>query len=73
MRMNSSFPTLMGLCHLQTSDTESEVQRYKVRVVHQGDVVNGYSGWYEVYGAGLVSVPKKATKVLDAVAKLPGC
>ena len=62
MRMNSSFPTLMGLCHLKNSDTEPKVQKYKVRVVLQGDVVKGYSGGYEVYGAGLVSVTKQRSQ-----------
>ena len=59
MRMNSSFPTLMCLCHLKNSDTGPKVQKYKVRVVLQGDVVKGYSDGCDVLGAGLVSVTKK--------------
>ena len=63
----------MYLCHLKNSDTEPKTQKYKVRVVLQGDVAKGYSDGHDVHGAGLVSVTKKkATKVLDVVARLSG-
>ena len=38
-----------GLCHLKKSELEPKFQKYKGRVVLQGDVVNNDSGSYAVF------------------------
>ena len=43
------FASLMDLCHLRNSELECQFQKYKGRVVLQGDIVKDDSGSFEVF------------------------
>ena len=42
------FASLMDLCHLKNSEFEPQIQKYKCRVVVEGDIVKDVSGSYAV-------------------------
>ena len=43
------FASLMDLCHLNNSELELQLQKYKGRVVPRGDIVKDDSGTYAVF------------------------
>ena len=68
------FATLIALFHLKNSDLEQKFQKYKGLVVLRGDVVKDESGSYAVVTEQAWStLHMAATRVLDVVARLPGC
>ena len=68
------FASLMDLCHLKNSELEPQFQKYKGRVVLRGDIVKDDSGSYAVFTEqGSSASHKTAPKVMDVVARLPGC
>ena len=68
------FASFMDLCHLKNSESESQFQKYKGRVALQGDTAKNDSGSYVVFNEqGSSASQMTATKVMDVVARLPGC
>ena len=68
------FASLMDLCHLKNSELELQCQKYKGRVVLRGDNVKDDSGSYAVFTEeGSSESQMTAAKVMDVIAKLPGC
>ena len=68
------FAALMDLCHLENSELEPKFQKYKGRVVLQGDIVKDDSGAYAVFTEQGSSASKMtAAKVMDVIARLPDC
>ena len=68
------FATLMDLCHLKNSELDQQFQKYRGLVVLRGDVVKDDSGSYAVFTEqGLSASKMTAAKVLDVLARLPGC
>ena len=68
------FASLMDLCHLKNSEVEPHHQKYKGRVVLQGDIVKDASGSYVVFNEqGSCSSQMTAAKVMDIISRLPGC
>ena len=63
------FASLMDLCHLKNSE-----QKYKGRVVLQGDIVKDDSGAYAVFTEqGSSASQMTAAKLMDIISRLPGC
>ena len=68
------FASLIDLCHLKNADMEPKLQRYKGRVVLEGDIVKDDSGAYAVFTEqGSSASQMTATKIVDVIARLPGC
>ena len=68
------FATLMDICHLKNAELEPKLQKYKGRVVLRRDIVKDDSGSYAVFTEQGSSVSKlTAAKVMDVIARLPGC
>ena len=68
------FASLMDVCHLKNSELEPQFQKYKVRVVLRGDIVEDDSGSYAVFTEqGSSASQMTAAKVMDIVSRLPGC
>ena len=68
------FASLMDLCHLKNSELEPQYQKYKGRVVLQGDIVKDDSGSYAVFTEqGSSTSQMTAAKVMDIISRLPGC
>ena len=64
----------MDLCHLKNLELEPQVQKYKGRVVLRGDTVKDDSGSYAVFTEqGSSASQMTAAKVMDVIARLPGC
>ena len=64
----------MDICHLKNAELEAKHQKYKGRVVVQGDIVKGDSGSYAVFTEqGSSSSQMTAAKVMDIISRLPGC
>ena len=67
-------PSLMDLCHLKNADLEPKFQKHDGRVVLRGDTVEDDSGSYAVFTEQGSSAPQMtAAKVMDVIARLPGC
>ena len=68
------FASLMDLCHLKNSGLERKFQKCKGRVVLRGDIVKDDSGSYAVLAEeGSSASQMTAAKVMDIIARLPGC
>ena len=68
------FASLMDICHLKNAELEAEHQKYKGRVVLRGDIVKDDSGSYAVFTEqGSSASQMTAAKVMDVMARLPGC
>ena len=66
--------TLKDICHLKNSEVEPRYQKYRGRVVLRGDIVKDDSGSYAVFTEqGSSASQMTAAKVLDVIARLPGC
>ena len=67
------FASLMDICHLKNVELETKRQKYKGRVVLQGDIVKDDSGSYAVFTEqGSSASQMTAAKVMDVIAR-PGC
>ena len=68
------FASLMDICHLKNAELEAKHQKYKGRVVLQGDIVKDDSGSYAVFTEQRSSASQMtAAKVMDIIPRLPVC
>ena len=68
------FASLMDCCHLNNAELQPQFQKYKGRVVVQGDIVKDDSGSYAVLTEqGSSASQTTAAKVMDIIYRLPGC
>ena len=68
------FATLMDIGHLKNAELEPKLQKYKGRVVLRGDIVKDDSGAFAVFTEqGSSSSQMTAVKIMDVIARLPGC
>ena len=68
------FATLMDTCHLKNAELEPKLQKYKGRVVLCGDIVKDDVGAYAVFTEpGSSTSQMTAAKIMDVIARLPGC
>ena len=68
------FASLMHICHLKNAELETKHQKYKGRVVLQGDLVEDDSGSYAVFTEqGSSASQMTAAKIMDIISRLPGC
>ena len=66
--------TLTDICHLKNAELEPKYQKYKGQVVLRGDIVKDDSGAYAVFTEQDSSASQMtAAKVMDVIARLPGC
>ena len=64
----------MDICHLKKAELEPQFQKYKGRVVLQGDVVKDDSGACAVFTEqGSSASQITAAKVMDVIARLLDC
>ena len=64
----------MDICHLKNAELEAKHQKYKGRVVLQGDIVKDDSGSYAVFTEqGSSASQMTAAKIMDIISRLPGC
>ena len=63
----------MPLCHIKNSELAAQFQKYKGRVVFRGDITKKADGSYAVFSdQGTSSTHMAGTKMVDAVARMPG-
>ena len=68
------FGSVRALCHEKHSELNLADPEYKGRVVFRGDIVRDKDGYYAVFSEqGTSSSHMAATKLLDAIARMPGC
>ena len=69
------FATLMDTCHRKKMRSwNQKLQKYKGRVVLRGEIVKDDSGANAVFTEqGSSASPMAAAKVMDLIARLPGC
>ena len=68
------FGSVRALCHEKHSEMCLADPEYKGRVVFRGDIVRDSDGHYAVFSEqGTSSSHMAATKLLDAIARLPDC
>ena len=69
------FVSLMDMCHLKNAELEAKHQKYKSRVVLQGDIVKDDSGSCGAVFTeqGSSASQMTAAKVMDIMSRLPGC
>ena len=68
------FASLMDICHLKNAELETKHQKYKGRVVLRGDIVKDDSGSCAVFTEqGSSASQMTAAKIMDIIARLPGC
>ena len=68
------FASLMDICHLKNAELEAKHQKYKGRVVLQGDIVKDDSGFYAVFtDQGSSASQMTAARIMDFISRLPGC
>ena len=66
----------MDICHFQNAELEPKNQKYKGRVVLQGDIATDDSGVYAVFfftEQGSSASQITAAQVMDVIARSPGC
>ena len=64
----------MDICHLKNSELDPKFRKHKGRVVVRGDTVKDDSGSYAVFTEqGSSASQMTAAKVMDVIARLPGC
>ena len=72
--INVHFASLMDICHLKNAELEAKHQKYKGRVVLRGDIAKDDYGSYAVFTEqGSSASQITAAKVMDIIARLPGC
>ena len=72
--IKAHFASLMDICHLKNAELEAKHQKYKGRIVLQGDIVKDDSGSYAVFTEqGSSASQMTAAKVMDIISRLPGC
>ena len=65
--------SLMDVCHLKNAELEAKHQKYKGRVVLQGEIVKDNSGSYAIFTElGSSASQMTAAKVMDLISRLPG-
>ena len=68
------FSLLMDICHLKNAELETKHQKYQGRVVLRGEIVEDDLGSYAVFTEqGSSASQMTAAKVMDVIARLPGC
>ena len=68
------FATLMDICHLKSAELEPKLQKCIGRVVLREGIVKDDSGAYAVFAEqGSSASQMTAAKMMDAIARLPGC
>ena len=68
------FATLMDICHHKNAEWEPKLQKYRGRVVLWEDYVKDESGAYAVFTEqGSSASQMTAAKIVDVIARLPGC
>ena len=68
------FASLMDTCHLKNAELEAKNQKYKDRVVLNGDIVKDDSGSHAVFSEqGSSASQMTAAKIMDIISRLPGC
>ena len=68
------FASLMDICHLKNAEMEAKHQKYKDRIVLQGDIVKDDSESHAVFTEqGSSASQMTAAKIMDIISKLPGC
>ena len=68
------FATLMDRCHLKNSELDQKYQKYEGRFVLRCGTVKDDSGSYAVLTEqGSPASEMTAAKVMDVVARVPGC
>ena len=74
-KMRVHFASLMDICHLKSAEQKPKLQKYKgSRVVLRGDSVLDGSGAYAVFTEqGSYASQMTAAKIMDVIARLPGC
>ena len=71
---NNTFRFLNGSLSSKDSELETTFQKYEGRVVLRGDIVKDDSGSYAVFTErGSSASQMTAAKVMDIIARLPGC
>ena len=66
------FASLMDICHLKNAELETKHQKYKGRVVLQGDIVKDDSGSCAVFTEqGSSASQIIAAQILDIISRLP--
>ena len=64
----------MDICHLKSAELQPKHQKYKGQVVLRGDIVKNDSGSHaEFIEQGSSASQMPAAKVVDVIARLPGC
>ena len=69
------FASLMDICHLKNAELEAKHQKYKGRVVLQGDIVKDDSASVASnHWTRFISITNDISKkVMDIISRLPGC
>ena len=68
------FASLMDICHFKNAELEQKLQKYKGTVVLRGDGVRDDLGSFAVFAEqGSSASRMTAAKVMDVMARLPGC
>ena len=68
------FGSLMELRHVKNAEVRSADPNYKGRLVFRGDTVKDETGYYAVFSEqGTSASQLAAAKVVDAIARCPGC
>ena len=68
------FASLVDICYLKNSELEPNFQKYKGRIVFRGDIVKDDSGSYALFTEqGSFASQMTAAKVMDVIARQPGC
>ena len=68
------FASLMDICHFKNAALEPKLQKYKGTVVLRGDGVRDDPGSFAVFTEhGSSASRMTAAKVMDVMARLPGC
>ena len=68
------FASFMDICHLKNAELLPKHQKYKGRVVLQGDIMKDDSGSYAVFTEqGSSASQMTAANVKDIISSLPGC
>ena len=68
------FASQVDICHLKNAELDAKHQKYKGRVVLQGDIVKDDSGSHAVFTEqGSSASQMTAAKIMDIISSLPGC
>ena len=64
------FASLMDICHLKNAELEAKHQKYKGRVVLQGDIVKDDSGSFAIFTEqGSSASQMTAAKIMDIISR----